>query len=1297
MSHERVEPSSSISYSFWRASQKNEEGSSLNTVSNTTSNEMKVAGMKTIGLVPRNRRLDDSSSSSSSSSEDSSSDDNSSSEDDSSSGSSLSSDSDDDSSSSSSDSSTDDVENKEPPLPKKKAIRAQTKPRNNNFRPFRFARRKQPSSQPKEEPVLDDVPIIEPSLSQMTNTPDKLLLAGGPRVASPEILLSPHPEEEEMIEPRKTPVVGQQMEQETPLDGSEDGDIPGPNELSDELAHIQAAMEAKRRRLSTTIPSAPMVHSRRLPIPHIPPTDSFSKEEIVAAMQPLKVKVNRKEEHPPTARSRPLVSTKHNPPTPKEPSRRATKPHHPVPKWKRVVEQTEIEVEDETGDIATSSSIPRVIHLNDDDKNNNNSFESSLAPRRKMSVENKTRLGKSLLKPKHRHLFPTVDMDSIQAASQQPLKIPPKRTLALPTPGPLHSPDGGQISPDPLGEFSFDPVVALASLPPVPVPVENMDEEQENNVPDVCTEMRPIVIGSNGETYDNKSLVTAKNSDCSKPRSTRSCTRPLGLKNRWSQGKKKSSVATTVDDEKMPLKMIPASAIPEPNKTTMSSPKRKASPSLDQEEANAIPSKSPRMDSCTNLAAVHLGTGGLCGHDETGVDSITKEDSQQHNNATENDVNSVSGMRKFDSLFKNEDDASAQVSTSGKTHVTTTTEKSQKTHVDQIEVEMNKGRLPFASIKRLFRRGIRPVKVSVASVPKTEEVTHISTGQQLNLLSPIREDISHKQSLPDSDDDRQTSTKAAPLSVQIGLIDVEGQSPPKTGLNKLIEQLTSTRAAPLSVQGGSSHVENPRSCKSVSNNIEEVPHDGIALNDPAETIEKKTSTVSVKNDIDDSEIAEEKSFKNLAGVETENHNINIKSDANQGTDGIHSTLHGSEREAIHQTQVSEPVLATSLGDLFGMMFQSKKEAPAKVKKSDDYLFNLCGDANIEVIENQGIEVYDHNTITATSPTTTYLPTREPSLLALVDDISLASKSAKATLAKPLPSKSTRKKPAKEHEKKMRKPTSNRKKIDQAQVGDLPREPKAIENDNSSDQLNKINLATKKHEKKLANHDTLKVDSAKTPKELEKKPAANTSCNQQDYVPVVERSENASVSQFSTYFNWFGPSKKTQQPGEQEASLPSKVGNKTEGKIPRSSSVIRQDRLENIYSAGDDNDSMANTWAEIADASLIVERAMDRIHTFGSDVTDSSRKVQDLLSLGSLDTMGDDVEQALRVLRKHANRLGVRESELLLAVKSDGYESKDDDEESVRTLTFGEELMDAFNLYMNRPKSKKTARKKIVKK
>ncbi|GAX24000.1 hypothetical protein FisN_26Lh063 [Fistulifera solaris] len=1290
---------------------------------------MKVVGMKMMGLVPRNRRMDDSSSSSSSSSSedsssevenDSSSDDNSSDDDHDSSLSSDASSSDNSSSSSSrcssssSDSSTDVVENNNKPrLPKKKAVPKQTKPRNNNFRPFRFARRKQYNLQPKE-PVVDDVPIIEPSLSQMTNTPDKLLLAGGPRVASPAFVLSPHPEEEEeMIEPRKTIV----EPRETPFDCSKDDEIPlsGPNEVTDELAQIQAAMEAKRRRLSATIPSAPIVHSRRLPIPHIPPTESFSKDEIVTAMHHLKVKVvnlPRKEEHPPS-RSRPLVSIQHNHHhTPKIQSRPAMKKHHPVPKWKRVVEQTDIEVEEEEeegADIVTNSSIPRIIHLNDDD-DKKNSFESSLAPRRKMSRENenKARLAKSLLKAKHRPRFPMVDMDSIQAASQQPVTVPPKRTLALPTPGPLRSPDGGQISPGPVGGFSFDPVVALVSLPPMPVPdkednsVENIDEEQENNVPDAAMEMRPIVIGSKGETYDNKSLVTAKHSDRSKPRSNRSWTRPLRIKNRWNQDKKASRVVTTVDDEKMPLKMIPASDAPEPIETKLSSPKRKVSPSLDQEEAIVNPSRSFRMDSCTNIAAEHLRTGGLCGHDETGVNNVTKGNFHHHNPVTESDVNSVSGMRKFSSLFKSEDDASAQASTSGKTHVTTTTVKSQKTHIDQIEVEMNKGRLPFASIKRLFRRGAHPVKVSVASVPKTEEVAQDSADQQLKLLSPIREDIMHKQSHQDSVDDQQTSTKAAPLSVQVGLSDVEGQSPSKTDLIKSIEQ-TSTRAAPLSVQGGLSYVENPRSSKSVPNNREEAPHDfeGNALNDLGETIEKKTLIESVKPIIDDFEIAEEKSFENVPDLETKNHNIEIKSCAAvQGRDGIHTTLHRSEREAIHQNQGSEPVLATTLGDLFGRMFQTKKEAPDEAKTSEDYLFNYCGDANIEVIENQGIEVYDHNTITATSPTSKYLPTQDSSLLALVDDISLAIKSVKASLAKPLPPKSTRKKPAKDHEKKKNKQIPSRKRIDHPQVLDHQIKPKAVEIDIDE----KLQLARNNCETESVNHDAQKVNLSIEPKTLGKKAAAgiekiseSTSSNKQQFTPVVEKSENASVSQFSNYFNWFGSSKKTQQSGEQEALLLSKVGNKTKGKIPRSSSAKRQDRLENIYSAGDDNDSMANTWAEIADASLIVERAMDRIHTFGSDVTDSSRKVQDLLSLGSLDTMGDDVEQALRVLRKHANRLGVRESELLLAVKSDGYESKDDDEESVRTLTFGEELMDAFNLYMNRPKSKKTARKKIVKK
>jgi hypothetical protein len=129
----------------------------------------------------------------------------------------------------------------------------------------------------------------------------------------------------------------------------------------------------------------------------------------------------------------------------------------------------------------------------------------------------------------------------------------------------------------------------------------------------------------------------------------------------------------------------------------------------------------------------------------------------------------------------------------------------------------------------------------------------------------------------------------------------------------------------------------------------------------------------------------------------------------------------------------------------------------------------------------------------------------------------------------------------------------------------------------------------------------------------------------------------------------------------------------------------------------DDDSMENTWAEIADASLVVERAINRIETMKSDDTDTSHRIQDLLSMRSSDD--GDVERALHVLRKHAERLGVRESDLLLAVKSDGESVDSVAESETRTMTFTEEIMEAFQMYTGtktpsqKKKVAKSARKK----
>ena len=119
-------------------------------------------------------------------------------------------------------------------------------------------------------------------------------------------------------------------------------------------------------------------------------------------------------------------------------------------------------------------------------------------------------------------------------------------------------------------------------------------------------------------------------------------------------------------------------------------------------------------------------------------------------------------------------------------------------------------------------------------------------------------------------------------------------------------------------------------------------------------------------------------------------------------------------------------------------------------------------------------------------------------------------------------------------------------------------------------------------------------------------------------------------------------------------------------------------------------SMANAWMEITDASAVVERALDRIETVKSNESNADRVMHGLMSMGSTDSpILEELEESLMVLKKHAQRLGVRESDLLLAVKSDDVDSVAED--SIRTLTFTEELMEAFHLVRN-PVRKPTLRK-----
>ena len=119
------------------------------------------------------------------------------------------------------------------------------------------------------------------------------------------------------------------------------------------------------------------------------------------------------------------------------------------------------------------------------------------------------------------------------------------------------------------------------------------------------------------------------------------------------------------------------------------------------------------------------------------------------------------------------------------------------------------------------------------------------------------------------------------------------------------------------------------------------------------------------------------------------------------------------------------------------------------------------------------------------------------------------------------------------------------------------------------------------------------------------------------------------------------------------------------------------------------DTSEDAWTKIADAAVVVESALNRIETIHSgDSADPDRLLRQLISVGSSDSaVVHDLENALKVLKKQAARLGVRESDLLLAVKGSDCTSMDE-ETSINTLTFTEEVIDAYNMIKKTPQRKR---------
>ena len=109
-----------------------------------------------------------------------------------------------------------------------------------------------------------------------------------------------------------------------------------------------------------------------------------------------------------------------------------------------------------------------------------------------------------------------------------------------------------------------------------------------------------------------------------------------------------------------------------------------------------------------------------------------------------------------------------------------------------------------------------------------------------------------------------------------------------------------------------------------------------------------------------------------------------------------------------------------------------------------------------------------------------------------------------------------------------------------------------------------------------------------------------------------------------------------------------------------------------------------TMTGIEDAKQKVRDALKRVESpraGGAELDD----LYAVLSRESDDSSIGDVEDALNTLRMHAQRLGVRESDLLLAVKSEDSMFSDpmeDDLLSPRSMTLGEELIDTFSAYFS---------------
>jgi hypothetical protein len=120
-----------------------------------------------------------------------------------------------------------------------------------------------------------------------------------------------------------------------------------------------------------------------------------------------------------------------------------------------------------------------------------------------------------------------------------------------------------------------------------------------------------------------------------------------------------------------------------------------------------------------------------------------------------------------------------------------------------------------------------------------------------------------------------------------------------------------------------------------------------------------------------------------------------------------------------------------------------------------------------------------------------------------------------------------------------------------------------------------------------------------------------------------------------------------------------------------------------------------SWVEVNEAASLLSRAMTVIDSVKSE--DTVNDAQHLHKLLSEERDLSGVEDALHTLKKHADRMGLRESDLLIAaVRSEetggSVLSATTGQISARSMTLGEELTEMFNFFMGRSSTTKINRK-----